>query len=488
MWEKFEKKIENGLTPEEAKELFNVAQALRLQVKDAVKEGEGNTLRHFLGRTMPQAEEMEQSVIGVLLLWPKKIDTVLRLLTPDHFYSDKWKIGFEVIVAMYKEGRKIDLLTVSNYIATKKILGITSYDLVEATRMTGSSDHVTDWMTVIYDKYASRKLMELAYSLPQDVAKGKDVPMIIDEAMMELRRLITLDEGEVKTPEIYIPETIELIKKEIARGDEINGTRMFGIQEVDYKMNGIEDGDLVIVAARPKMGKTATFVNFAITAIQHQQPILLMSGEIPNKDMVKRMLSVISDTDISDIRYNRYDLGDPHIQAGLNTIFNSSVYLSDRPLSMKTVRDRISEYYDKGVRRFGIDRFELFEEIITAKDQNTARTQLSSKLRRMVNEYQDIGIVMVSQMSAAHTKTTKKKPTSDDIFGATALQSDCTKMIGLYRPDQYGILADDKGADLSGKAEILFLAGNNIPNGESVWVSFDKRTASFKEIKEEFSF
>lgn len=484
--ENFDSLVENGLSPEQAKELLEITKSYQKQIKLAKKEGNNETLQHFLGQPMPNAEDIERAVIGVMMSNPKKIDTVLRILNKEHFFNETWKTAFEVIVKMYREGRKIDLLTVTDYVTTKKIVELSPYSLVEATKYVTSDNHIDYWMIVVYDKFVGRKLLEIAWQLPQDISRGKDLTKIIEETQIELRKLVTLNEGEVKSPDIYIPETIEAIEKELARGDEINGTPFLGIYEIDYALNGIEDGDFMVVAARPKMGKTATFVGHAIAFMQLGMPLLMMSREIPNKDIVKRMVSVISDTDITDIRHNRYSLSDEYVKAAFDAIYESKIYLSDKSLSMKSLRDRVSEYYDKGVRRFAVDRFELFQDIIYAKDKNSAREQLATEIRQMINDYGDIAILMSAQMSSAHERTGSKRPSAVDVFGATALQSNCTKMLGLFRPDQVGSFVDEKGNDLRGKVEVLFLAGNNIPNGNSVWLDFDKKTASLKKLDNNF--
>jgi len=298
---------------------------------------------------------------------------------------------------------------------------------------------------------------------------------------------------DVSRPYELLAEITQDSKDRKSRDQELYGVPIFGIHSLDYLIGGGELGDLIGVAARPKMGKSSVentvYRNFAKMGI----PIMGISGEMSRKKRTLRLLAAVSGVPTNEIATGKYLESPDKIkkfeEAKEEIRKSGDLFMSDGEMSIKSITALIYKCYHRyGVEYFMIDRVGLFDEIINSRgNDNVARTMVLSALRRIAKTL-NVCIVIFSQVNGDAEKTSHKRPFAHQIYGATALQANCTKALLIYRPEFYGLstfrAGKYKGQKCKGFAEFILCLSNNTDTG-SVKIKFNSDIQLFYGLDDE---
>lgn len=261
---------------------------------------------------------------------------------------------------------------------------------------------------------------------------------------------------------------------------ELKGSPLFGISELDLMIRGFVPGDVVLIAGRPKMGKSTTENTIMHNLILSDVKFASFSGEQRNQTRWINLLAALSDESYLNIEDGKdYDF--KKIESAYEILSNKQkenfFHLYQDQLSLPFIRERVFyHYYNHDVRVFLIDRIGLFKEIDSRND-HTSRTRVTSEIRALANQL-DITFVLFSQCNANLDNTPSKRPTPSSVYGNTGVLANCTKGLLLYRPDEYGFTEfpeDSKkfrGQPCGGKIEVIGAIGNRMGRG-SVKLKFD---------------
>jgi replicative DNA helicase len=265
------------------------------------------------------------------------------------------------------------------------------------------------------------------------------------------------------------------------------GRPLFGIHELDQILGGVRGNDLIVVAARPKMGKTALVMSAVANMVLWNDPFALMSGEISNVDAMSRLLASYTNVDSY-----RLDRGEFFVHSSiantmdaykeLLTLIGDKAIFDNPELSIPYAMSKVQSLRDVlGIKTFFIDRVGLFSEVMSNPNNDHAmRNQVTAKLRLLSNRGNSIFVA--SQLSADVEKTATKRPELRHVFGGTGVQANATRVLLVYRPEVYGFSefpsGQFEGQDCIGYAEII-VAANTFGETGSIKVRFDKTSQIF---------
>lgn len=268
---------------------------------------------------------------------------------------------------------------------------------------------------------------------------------------------------------------------------EMKGTPLFGVNELDSMIRGYVPGDVILIAGRPKMGKSTTENTIMVNLIRSDIKFAAFSGEQRNQTRWINLLAGLSDQSYVAIEEGTgYDF--KRIEYAYEILANKEkerhFHLYQDQLSLPFLRERVMyHYYKDDVRMFLIDRIGLFKEI-DARNDHTSRTSVTSAIRTLANEL-GVTFVLFSQANANLDSTLSKRPTPSSVYGNTGVLANCTKGLLLYRPEEYGFteFPDDskkyRGTPCAGKIEVIAAIGNRIGRG-SVRLNFDYERVMLK--------
>ncbi len=442
------------------------------------------------GRVLPQALEFEEALLGAMMLEQNATGQVIDKLYPEIFYKEAHQIIFKAIYYVYESGNPVDLLSVTEYLRKHKLLDAIggAYTLAHLTQNVRSSANIEYYARIVSEKNILRQLISISTNVIDDAFEDqKDVLELLDEAEIGLFNIA--EKNFNRSGMDMHALSINFIKElETARSnkDHIRGVPS-GFAALDRVTNGWQKSNLIIIAARPGMGKTAFVLSMARNmVVERKIPVAFFSLEMSANDLMMRLVS--AETAINQSQLKRAALTDDE----WNRLLNCMPILEDAPLiiddtaglnifDLKAKCRRLKEQH--GVQCIIIDYLQLMNG---NKDTKGNREQeianISRSLKTLAKEL-DIPIIALSQLSrAVETRsTTTKRPQLSDLRESGAIEQDADMVLFIYRPEYYNIHQFEDQSPSDGLADIIIAKHRN---GETtdVRLQFIKEQAKFCDM------
>ncbi|HOB26684.1 MAG TPA: replicative DNA helicase [Bacteroidales bacterium] len=430
----------------------------------------------FGGKIPPSDLETEEVVLGALLIEPNALATVIDILQPEVFYKEAHQRIFAAILALYPIGEPIDVITVTNYLRKNgeiDFIGGPAY-IAQLTDRVISAANIEYHARILIEKYIQRKLIEISNNIITEAYDAtSDAFDILNEAE---NALFQINEQNLRRSFRSMPSVLQVVREQIETAYKNQGEYtgvVTGYYHLDQLTGGLQPSDLIIIAARPGMGKTAFALSMARNmAVEFGLPIAFFSLEMTAPQLVIRILS--AQTQISSERIRKGELDDMEwmtLNEAMNKLSNVKLFLDDTPalsiFELRAKARRLKQAYD--IQAVYIDYLQL----MTAKiDRNSNREQeiasISRALKALAKEL-NIPVIALSQLSRdVEKRSGTKRPQLSDLRESGAIEQDADIVIGIYRPEYYmkeEQVDEDKLAAVKNKAEIILLKHRNGPLG-----------------------
>ncbi len=456
-----------------------------MATKEKIKEISQRTDSIF-DRVPPQAIDAERGVLGSIMLDNDCIGRVLEILEPDYFYKNAHTLIMSAALTLYEKNDPVDLITMSEALKRRKVLddigGV--YYLTEITESVPSSANVEHHARIVLEKYLLRKLIEESAGIARDSYEAvEDVFELIDKAE---HRIFALSDKRLRQGFQHISpimhsamETVDLFhqKKGAVTGVSTGFTKM------DELTSGMHNGELLIVAGRPSMGKTAFAMNVARNAaVEHKVPVGIFSLEMSMEQLAIRLLCAEARVDAHGLRTGR--LPDSELQKlslEVGHLAEAPIYIDDSPgatvLELRTKARRLKKEKDLGL--VVVDYLQLMQGPKGMESRQQEISTISRSLKALAKEL-NLPVLALSQLSrAVEQRGGDKRPMLSDLRESGAIEQDADVVMFVYRPEFYLRKEDPQFAEIEGRAEIIIGKQRNGPVG-TVNLTFIKKYARFE--------
>ncbi|AZS78577.1 replicative DNA helicase [Achromobacter spanius] len=411
---------------------------------------------------VPQATDSEQGVIGGLLIDNNAIDR-LGDLRVEHFYRADHRVMYGEILAMIGQGVGADVITLADRIRAKGAdAGGLEY-LSDIVANTPSAANIAQYATTVRDRAQQRGLLELAHDTIDAVRASGAIgaAALIDQAQAGLEKLA---EGATRQPEPVRAgdDLINFVEYlELHADDETAGVMSTGYPDLDAKLaGGIRGGDLIVIAGRPKMGKTALALNIGLH-VANGGNVLVLSMEMPKRQLHTRNVAILGGVPIPRLLQPKLMLQSDYegLTAACKHIESLGLWLEDQGnLSLMDVRLKARQIKRKhGLNLLVIDYLQLMRG--EGPNRNAEIEGITRGLKALAMEL-DIGIVLLSQLNRDLEKRPNKRPMPSDLRDSGAIEQDCDAILFVYRDEVYNADSPDRGV-----AEIIIGAGRQVDRG-----------------------
>lgn len=447
------------------------------------------------GKMPPQSIELEEAVLGALLLERDAFTNVMEVLKANFFYKESHQVIYKAISSLYFNEQPIDMLTVAHEINKEgrlEEIGGRFY-LTQLTSRVASAAHIEYHARIIWQKYLQREIIRIASDLQtRSYDDSIDVDDLLDQAE---NTFYQLSQGSMKREAVQInpviEEAIKLMQEAAKRTDGLSGVPS-GFTGLDRMTSGWQRSDLIIVAARPAMGKTAFVLSMTRNmAITHKQPVALFSLEMANVQLVNRL--IVSETEIEAEKIKNGSLSTQEwaqLDQKIKSLIGAPIFVDDTPgLSVFELRAkcrRLKKLHD--IKVIIIDYLQL----MNASGMNPGSRQeevsmISRSLKGLAKEL-NIPIIALSQLNRgveARAGAEGKRPQLSDLRESGAIEQDADMVLFIHRPEYYRITEDEQGNSLIGMAEIIIAKHRNGATGD-VRLRFRSELARFQDPEDDF--
>lgn len=397
------------------------------------------------GKVMPQAVDIEEAFLGALMLEKEAYIKVADFVFAEIFYKPQHQIIFNAIQNLFQRNDPIDLLSVTHELKRLSKLEVAggAYYLTQLTYKVASAAHIEHYARVLLQKYLQREVIRICTETIQNAFEDSvDVFDLIDYATKTIFELIeNVTKAREKDIKTLVRETVEDLKNTLTRSGLIGVPA--GLRDIDLFTNGWQKSHFILLAARPAMGKSALMLTFALNAAIENFPVAIFSLEMTSQDIVKRLLSSITNIELSKI--NKAELEDHQLIQLTQTIEkleNTPLYIDDTSsLSLTELRAKARRLkMQHNVQLIIIDYLQLMSN----RDKsafNTNREQeisgISRGLKSLAKEL-NIPIIALSQVNRAVEKEKENKmPKLSDLRESGSLEQDADMVFFIYRPEYY---------------------------------------------------
>ena len=468
------------------------------QITNSRRKPQSSQVEDSLGRLQPQELEFEKSVLGALLLEKDAYSLISDILTPESFYDPRNQKVYSAISKLHVAQHPVDILTVVEQLRTDGTfdeVGGVAY-LSSLTQNIVSSSHIEYHARVIAQKSTARELISYSANV-QD--KAFDPTQDIDELMQEAEgSLFKLSQKKLKKDyqqiDSVITEAYEMLHKAAERTDGMSGIAS-GFHALDRMTSGWQNSDLVILAARPAMGKTAFALSMAKNiAVDQNIPVALFSLEMSNVQLINRV--IVNTCEIKGEKIKSGQLEDyewAQLDNKIKDLIGKPMFVDDTPsLSVFELRTKARRLVkEHGVKLIMIDYLQLMNASgMSFGSRQEEVSTISRSLKGLAKEL-NIPILALSQLNrgvenrpGGENTLDSKRPQLSDLRESGAIEQDADMVIFIHRPEYYHLYKDENGNDLRGKAVIIIAKHRNGAVGD-VLLTFKGQYARFENPDEE---
>ena len=420
----------------------------------------------LIKKVMPHSPEAEKSVVGSMFMDSETIIVVSEMLTGEDFYQKQYGILFDSMVELFTESKPIDIITLQAKLEEKDLPP--EYGEVEFLRelvvAVPTSANVKHYATIVKEKSVLRQLIKITEGITNECYASKEnLETILEQTEKKIFNIVqnrgNTDYVDIKDVVLQSLESIEKVSK--TKGS-VTGIST-GFLDLDYKTSGMQRSDLVLIAARPSMGKTAFVLNLAeFMAVQSKVTTAIFSLEMSKDQLVKRMLAMNSRVDSQLIRTGNLQDDDwAKLIEGAREIGESKLILDDTPsISIGELRSKCRKYkLEHNLGIIIIDYLQLMSAGRKVESRQQEISDISRSLKALAREL-NVPVLALSQLSRAVEQRPDKRPMLSDLRESGAIEQDADVVMFIYRDDYYVKDSEDKGV-----AEIIIAKQRNGPTG-----------------------
>ena len=430
-------------------------------------------------RLPPQNLEAEQCVLGSVLLQQGALVKVLEILTADNFYRDAHKQIFEAMVTLFEKNEPQDIITVTNILKDRNLLdgiGGPAY-LANLTDIVPVAANIVYYAKIIRNKSVLRRLIQTCTEIASRCFDEQDdIDSLVDDAEQTIFEISRSKSSQhFQSLGTIIPETFKKVEKLAERKELITGVPT-GYDDLDKITSGLQPSDLIILAGRPSMGKTALAMNIAQNAaIFNKVPVAVFSLEMSKEQLGMRMLCSVSRVDSQDIRSGYIKDSDwPKLARATGILSEAPIYIDDSPalgvLEMRAKSRRLKSEHNIGL--VVVDYLQLMRGRSNAERREQEISEISRSLKAMAKEL-DLPVVALSQLNRSLESRPNKRPQLSDLRESGAIEQDADLICFLYRDEIYNKSEDNPRR---GIAEVIVGKQRNGPTGTVDLTFIDKFT------------
>ncbi len=436
-----------------------------------------------------QVRELERAILGGLMLETERYDAVSEIIEFSDFEGQDHQNIFQSMGELVNSNKPLDPLTVSDRLDSKNLLtraGGKNY-LIDLASSTPSAANLEAYAGMIRQKSISRKLMKINSEISELIInpQGKDAEELLDEAETKIFSLN--DEASRKSTDIQkldelIPQSIERMNEIAKSGSSLLGSST-GYKDLDTRLQGLQDGDLIIIAARPSMGKTALSMNIAENFLINKNvtgSVLIFSLEMPAESLTTRLLASNAKIDQQKVRsasMNQDEL--KNFMESSSKLKDLPLYIDDSsllsPMELRARARRINRQEPNGLSLIVVDYLQLMQLPASQENRVNQISEISRSLKMLAKELK-VPVVALSQLNRAVEQRPNKRPIMADLRDSGAIEQDADVILFIYRDEVY-----NEDSEEGNKAEIIIGKQRNGPIGK-VNLTFLKEYTRFEDF------
>ena len=448
------------------------------------------------GRIQPQAPELEEAVLGALMIEKDAYSLVSEILRPESFYEHRHQLIYAAITDLAVNQKPVDILTVKEQLSKRGDLEEVGgpFYITQLSSKVASSAHIEYHARIIAQKSLARELITFTSNIQ---SKAFDETLDVDDLMQEAEgRLFEISQQNMKKDYTQInpviDEAYKLIQKAAARTDGLSGLES-GFTKLDKMTSGWQNSDLIIIAARPAMGKTAFVLSMAKNmAVNFNTPVALFSLEMSNVQLVNRLIVNVCEIPGEKIKSGRLESYEwEQLDFKIKELYDAPIFVDDTPsLSVFELRTKARRLVrEHGIKCIIIDYLQLMNASgmnFGSREQEVST--ISRSLKGLAKEL-NIPIIALSQLNRgveARQGVEGKRPQLADLRESGAIEQDADMVCFIHRPEYYKITEDERGNSLIGLAEIIIAKHRNGAVGD-VRLRFKSEFAKFMNVEEDIA-
>mgnify|MGYP000186291977 FL=1 len=421
----------------------------------------------LIKRVMPNSLEAEQSVIGSMIMDQDAIVTAMEILLQEDFYHKQYGILFDAMIELYSSGQPVDLVTLQNKLKEKDVpQEVSSLEFVgELVRAVPTSANVKYYCNIVKENSMKRKLIRVTEEIENECYAGKEsLESVLDKTEHDFFALLSSRTGGDYVPiRQVVMNALEKIEKASQQDGNVTGIPT-GFIDLDYRTAGLQPSDLVLIAARPSMGKTAFVLNIAqYVAFHENMCTAIFSLEMSKEQLVNRLFSLESRVDAQALRTgNLSDADWAKLVEGAGIIGDSELIIDDTPgISISEMRSKCRKYkLEHDLKLIIIDYLQLMSGSGRSTDSRQQEiSDISRSLKALAREL-NVPVLALSQLSRAVEQRPDHRPMLSDLRESGAIEQDADVVMFIYRDDYY-----NKDTELKGISEIIIAKQRNGPIG-----------------------
>jgi replicative DNA helicase len=445
------------------------------------------------GKIPPQAVDLEEAVLGAMMLESNRLAEVIEVLKPEAFYKESHQIIFSSIMRLFGQNEPVDILTVTEELRKTGELEAAGgpYFITMLTNRIASTANIEFHARIILQKFIQRELIRVSSEIIKDAYEDTtDVFDLLDKAE---NGLFSISEGSIGKSYLDMQSIIAEAIKEISAGRNEEGKLRgvgSGFTELDRITSGWQKSDLIIIASRPGMGKTAFALTMARNAaVDFKKPVAVFSLEMSSVQLVTRLMS--SETEIPQEKLRKGTMEDhewAQLNARITPLIEAPMYIDDTAaLSVFDLRAkcrRLKAHHD--IQMIIVDYLQLMQgSQDTRGNREQEISSISRALKTLAKEL-NVPVIALSQLSRASEKrSAAAKPILSDLRESGSIEQDADMVMFIYRPEYYKIDVDENGDSTAGVAEILIAKNRNGPL-KDVRIKFVSKYAKFVDAEMEY--
>lgn len=426
-----------------------------------------------LGKLPPQAVEVEEAILGALMLEKDALTTVIDILKPDNFYKDANKDIYQAIVTLFNNSEPVDLLTVTNQLKKEGKLELVggAYYITQLTTRVNSAANIEFHARIVTERSIKRELIRISSEIQNEAYEDvTDAFQLLDNTAQHIFEVtesnIRKNYADMKS---LMHEALVELEKRKDHTDGLTGVPS-GFTALDRLTSGWQNSDLVIIAARPGMGKTAFVVSaMRNAAVDFNHAVVIFSLEMSSIQLVNRLISAEAELESEKIKKgNLADYEWEQLVHKTNKLSNAPIFIDDTPalsiLELRAKCRRLKAQHD--VRLIIIDYLQLMSGDSSKSGGGSGNREqeiasISRALKGIAKEL-SVPVIALSQLSrAVETRGGDKRPQLSDLRESGSIEQDADMVMFLYRPEYYGITQDESGMPTQSMGEVIIAKHRN---------------------------
>ena len=459
-------------------------------IKSNLRKREGELSDYVFGKVQPQAVDLESAVLGALMLDKDALPIVLDILRPESFYTDAHQLIYKAILRLFEKSHPVDLLTVTEELKKSDDIDTVggAYYLVELTGRVGSSANIEYHARIVAQKHIQRELIKVSTQIIRDAYEDTtDVFTLLDDAEQGLFAVTQNNlSRQYESMGELASKTLKILEELKNKEDGLTGVPT-GFTDLDRLTSGWQPSDLIILAARPGMGKTSLVLALARNAsMEFNKGVAIFSLEMASTQLVQRLISLEAEISGSKLRSGKLEEYEwQQLHSTIEKMSEIPIYIDDTPginiFELRAKCRRLKMQHD--IQLVIIDYLQLMSGAASNRNANREQeiSQISRALKGLAKEL-NVPVIALSQLSrAVEVRGGSKRPQLSDLRESGAIEQDADIVSFIYRPEYYQIMEDESGQSLKGIAEIIIAKHRNGPL-DTIKLRFTDRFAKFSDL------